>query len=122
MINEYTTAQLDELLINFRNNNDKYNITGLLMYCDKNIIQYIEGENQNIIKLYDNICKDTRHTGIIKLFTKEIHSRRFTNWKMGYKNISIQEYINFIETATAETYDKTIISLFNSFINVTVRY
>lgn len=77
MKKEYNNLELQEMLDTFRTTNREHNVTGLLIYCDKNIIQYIEGENVIIDKLYNNIENDNRHKHIILLCKNKINTRKF---------------------------------------------
>ena len=94
MKKEYDKEELDELMSKFYLNNLKYDISGLLLYSERNVIQYIEGEGDNIEKLYDNIKNDTRHKNVFLLHKKEIQQRLFTEWKA---NVNYIEYNKFRE-------------------------
>ena len=40
---DYSDNELDKLLGQFRTNNKVYDITGMMLYYNRNVIQYIEG-------------------------------------------------------------------------------
>lgn len=81
-----TKEELQTMLQEFRLHNEKHNITGLLLYHDGNVIQYIEGEIENVKNLYKRIFNDTRHIQVTQLLCRHINKRHFPDWKMALKN------------------------------------
>ena len=63
----FTDEDLEELLINSRINNSQLNITGLLVIKGKTFIQCLEGEKQNVEKVFNRIKNDKRHENILKI-------------------------------------------------------
>lgn len=114
----YSTDELHLLLHKFRTRNLSHNITGLMLYCDTNVIQYIEGPTPDVTQLYHNILQDSDHKNIITLLHKPLDSRKFTHWDMGYKYISTQHFLNFVSSSINHINDQYIIDLFDSFITV----
>lgn len=114
MKKEYEEEEIKELINNFYSNNLKYNVSGLLLYNERNIIQYIEGEEDVINNLYNNIICDTRHWRIITLYKNRIENRLFMEWK-GFTYIERDVYNNFINSCIK---DDSILILFNSFLKV----
>ncbi|GHA58902.1 BLUF domain-containing protein [Pontibacter akesuensis] len=84
--------ELHSLLAQSRSNNERSGITGILLYHDGNFIQVLEGEEVQVMNLYYRIEQDSRHRGIIKLFSSHISQRDFPDWSMGYKSLSAREY------------------------------
>ena len=86
-ISKFSTSlsgeQIQEIGETSRRNNSRWNITGILI-CSRGIFfQIIEGDNQNIEKLYSKILRDERHTDIVCLKTEEnIQKRMFPDWSM----------------------------------------
>jgi len=68
--------------------NEEFGITGLLLFHDGSIMQVLEGDRKNIYTLYGNIKQDKRHTGCMVLSTREAQKREFSDWFMGYKNVT----------------------------------
>ncbi|PRY15677.1 FAD-dependent sensor of blue light [Pontibacter ummariensis] len=83
---------LKALLVKSRANNEAIHLTGMLLYHDGNFIQVLEGEKEQVLKLFHKIEKDARHRGIIKLISVSIQSRDFPDWSMGFKSLSAQDY------------------------------
>jgi Sensors of blue-light using FAD len=70
------------LLVHASLNNQKHNITGLLIYKNKRFAQVIEGDKVSIERVWSKIQRDTRHKDI-QLLTKEpILNRSFSKWSM----------------------------------------
>lgn len=93
-----TEEQIQNILKSCERNNAGKNITGVLLHSENNFVQYLEGD-KDIIKLYDLIKDDTRHTRVVLLSYGPLKERVFPSWHMGYKNISRNE----IELITKST-------------------
>lgn len=96
----FNRAELIELLDVSRQANQENGITGMLLYRGGNFIQVIEGENEAVLQLYENIKADPRHSNIILLSQDPILERQFAEWSMGFRNIdqmSRQELEGFSE-------------------------
>lgn len=76
-----------QILLVSRENNSRAGVTGLLVYKDGNVLQFLEGEDQEVEKLFAKISEDTRHRGIIRLFKKTIERRDFPEWTMGFYDL-----------------------------------
>lgn len=79
-----SAPELDALLQVCRRNNATSDVTGLLLYCDGNFIQLLEGEENAVRALYDRILRDPRHWGLFVLQEGETERREFETWSMGY--------------------------------------
>ena len=86
-------AALEAILKLSREHNSGQGITGLLIYRyspdtkSGHFIQMLEGEEQDVRKLYDKICRDKRHHTKLVLGEGEMPARMFGEWAMGFKNI-----------------------------------
>ena len=69
-------------------NNQQRGITGLLLFHEGSIMQVLEGDEMSVYSLYGKIKQDNRHTGCMILSTRESQEREFSEWFMGYKNVS----------------------------------
>jgi hypothetical protein len=83
----YDQDELLRILQVSRRNNSANNITGLLLYHEGNIIQFLEGEEQAVSALYDKIESDPRHKGVLPLLQRKLPKRDFGNWSMGFKDM-----------------------------------
>ncbi|MBC8053651.1 MAG: BLUF domain-containing protein [Sphingobacteriaceae bacterium] len=84
--------ELKNILTISRANNCKVDVTGVLIYCDGNILQVLEGPEENVYKVYNKIKKDPRHTDLIILQGRDIPARSFEEWSMGFKSSSKAEF------------------------------
>ncbi len=85
------TIELTDLLQKSQKNNLKRNITGMLLYCDGDFIQTLEGEESIVKEAYQIIHQDSRHRCIIKIKEGTHHSRNFSSWSMGFRNLGREE-------------------------------
>jgi hypothetical protein len=83
----FNRAELIELLEASHKANLEHGITGMLLYRGGNFIQVIEGEDDAVLQLYQNIKADPRHRNIILLSQDPITYRQFAEWGMGFRNI-----------------------------------
>jgi len=68
--------------------NSEKNITGILLYSDGNFMQIMEGENDALSRLYENIENDSRHHHLVRLIDSEIKHRIFENYSNGFTIIN----------------------------------
>jgi uncharacterized protein YbgA (DUF1722 family) len=121
-VSSFTSSQLEEMLYKFRAYNNKHNITGILLYVDGDFIQVMEGEKKEIVKLFDNIKRDTRHKGIITLFEGFTKYNQFPDWRMGFSKSTYSELGSLVEEnelnkKTVSHYDDHMaMVLINSFV------
>lgn len=85
---EFTTEDLTDLLETSRRNNTAAGITGMLLHKDGNFMQVIEGPKPAVEALHDRIAVDPRHTGIQVLLQSVIRQRDFSDWSMGFKDLT----------------------------------
>ncbi|MEZ5306384.1 MAG: BLUF domain-containing protein [Pyrinomonadaceae bacterium] len=87
----FSVDELSELLKVARKRNRRYGITGILLYDNGAFLQVLEGEENEVEKLFRRISKDPRHTHIELLLRLEIEHRSFTEWRMGFHEGSIKD-------------------------------
>lgn len=80
--------ELSNLLIRSRQKNGALGITGILLYFNGNIIQVLEGKQDDVERIYEKIRRDPRHSQLIELYKSPIEQRAFPGWLMGYKTLS----------------------------------
>ena len=84
----FSEDQLVELLKQARMNNEKLGISGLLLYDNKGtFIQALEGDEEQVDRLFNKISGDERHSRINRISRKSIQVRAFPDWKMGFRLI-----------------------------------
>ena len=80
--------ELVALLEQSRASNERRGITGMLLYRDGNILQCLEGPEDEVRAAYDVISRDPRHRGVIVLAEEHVEQRSFADWSMGFKDLS----------------------------------
>lgn len=91
-VKNFTDDELLELLEISRMNNEKKDLTGMLLYKDGNFLQILEGEENNVKELYSKLEKDNRHNGLIIMLDGYEEERQFSDWRMGFKNLSNENF------------------------------
>lgn len=103
------TKDLPEQGINdIMNETNEYNkgeeISGILLYNERNFFQLLEGEKEVIEELYEKIFADSRHHNIIKFLEKETFKPSFEGYLTGfitdsnkYDQSQLKKYLQYIE-------------------------
>lgn len=86
-----------EILIKSRFNNQRSGITGLLVYRDGSVLQFLEGEPDAVHRLFDRISADPRHRQVIRLYEKKIEQREFPEWTMGFTEFPNDDSLRYLE-------------------------
>ncbi len=76
--------ELRRILAVARDNNKRLGVTGLLLYIDGGFLQVLEGDQNVVHALYDQISQDYRHWGQRVLYDQG-GPRDFSDWSMGFK-------------------------------------
>ncbi|MFK7766053.1 MAG: BLUF domain-containing protein [Mariniblastus sp.] len=79
----------DEILGKARKNNSKLGVTGLLVVKGGFFAQALEGEEQDVMELFEKIKLDKRHYRVVMISRKEVQERIFQDWEMGFKDINV---------------------------------
>jgi len=80
---DFSQAQIEQLARRCAQNNQRRDVTGVLYYQGGHFIQCLEGQDQDLVKLYAQILQDPRHHEQITLVIKPIEQRMFPKWGMG---------------------------------------
>lgn len=72
----------------FRPRNRERGITGVLLYRGGNIIQVLEGPDEQVERTFAAIEADPRHRGLIVLVREQVEQRAFPDWSMGFRDVS----------------------------------
>lgn len=96
-----TDEEIQNILKSCKKNNGHNDITGVLLYSDKQFVQYLEGEYNEIISLFEKIKKDKRHRNVIMLTSFPIKERAFPSWQMGAKKVSLED-VEFVTNVSSE--------------------
>ncbi|GAB3223246.1 BLUF domain-containing protein [Hymenobacter seoulensis] len=88
----FTDNELQELLTYARLHNAQQNITGLLLYHNREFMQLLEGNEADIKALYDRISEDSRHTSVVKIADKHVEHRSFPDWSMAFVPLEAEQF------------------------------
>ncbi len=87
----YTSTPRDELTINIldeitktsMSNNFKLGITGMLLAIENKYLQYLEGDEKDVVHLFEKIKQDPRHHKVTQWIKGYSNERVFSDWSMG---------------------------------------
>ncbi len=88
---ELSAENLEEILEQSRNNNQKCDVTGILLFESGAFFQVLEGDRAVVEALYRKIEGDPRHQRVTKLISEPIEERAFGEWSMGYPKVTTKE-------------------------------
>ncbi|MDL2337944.1 MAG: BLUF domain-containing protein [Pseudomonadota bacterium] len=74
--------ELSRLLGDWQTSNTRCGITGVLLHRDGDFLQYLEGTDLALTRLYARIRVDPRHGGVIELLREPITEREFPDWPL----------------------------------------
>lgn len=80
-------SEILDILRTSHRNNERLDITGMLLYKDGNFLQVLEGPEQAVTKLMETVERDSRHRGLIVLTKKPIEERQFARWSMAFQDL-----------------------------------
>jgi hypothetical protein len=80
-----TDTELHDLLHTSRQENSRFEVTGMLICLPESYIQLIEGPKTHIEQLFHNIQRDKRHLRVTTLREAPIDKRFFPDWAMAFK-------------------------------------
>jgi len=80
---------MDALLLNARINNERHNITGLLLFHAGAFLQVLEGDRRTISNLFEKkLVRDSRHKSVTLFHDEKIEQRQFTQWHLAYSDLN----------------------------------
>ena len=78
-------AELKALLATSRRNNPRHGITGMLIFHRNAFLQLLEGDEREVMRLYQTILGDTRHRGSRVVWKGPVTERCFPEWSMAFR-------------------------------------
>lgn len=82
-----SAKELLELLMISRRKNIAVGITGLLVHRQSHFLQLVEGAEDDVRSLVHRIRQDVRHDHFTVLADREVSSRWFPEWSMGFEEV-----------------------------------
>lgn len=109
---------MDELKILYekaKENNRVNNITGVLIYKDRNFLQVLEGEEHHVDQTFKRIEKDKRHKNIFEIINSEIEERIFEDYNFGFTIVNnneelknLYQYLDWLKEADSSHANKVV--------------
>ncbi len=84
---DFEEHEIPELLEQSRADNEKADLTGMLLYVDGSFFQVLEGRQAVVDTVYARIIRDDRHSRITLIIREPIARRNFAEWSMGFSTI-----------------------------------
>ena len=87
---EFSATAIREILAVARARNKISRITGMLVFCDDQFLQVLEGDAADVVKTYDRIAQDERHDNLMALYRGYAHAgKTFTESAMGFHSLAL---------------------------------
>lgn len=83
---------LEALLTQSRAWNQAHALTGVLLYSHGDIMQVLEGTEEEVRYIFQRIEQDNRHYRVTKLSDGPIAKRNFSQWSMGFKAVNPADF------------------------------
>ncbi len=85
---DFGHTEIQKMLDQARDFNSRNNITGCLLYFRGMFLQYLEGEKDLVLNLFEKIKADPRHSQVILISQGNFDAREFGTWEMAYENLN----------------------------------
>lgn len=90
--------QIERIVSESRRLNTLNGVTGVLLYCDGNFMQYLEGGEDAVKETFERIRASESHYQLNELMNQPILEREFGDWAMRFSRPGPDE---FVELAAA---------------------
>jgi hypothetical protein len=87
-VGHISDEEIAAVLHRARANNLRSGVTGMLLYCDGNFLQLLEGEDAAVEATFDRIRRNRRHTDVTVLLDEKVRERSFAEWSMGFEKLN----------------------------------
>src|ERR1700761_2353752 len=87
---DFSSDDLRQLLAVARANNKISLLTGMLVFCDHQFLQVLEGNMADVVRTYDRIATDPRHDNLMALYRGYSHAgKTFTSSAMSFHSMAL---------------------------------
>jgi len=117
---------LEEMVAAANIKNGEYDVTGILLFNGTHFFQLLEGPEESVFRIYNNICHDKRHYNLVELLCDYAPSRRFG--KAGMELFDLRTYEreevlqHVLDKGTTKyqlTYNDRALQFFRTFVEAT---
>ncbi len=103
-----SAEDLLQILEKSRANNDRLQITGMLLYHGGHFLQMLEGDEDVVRERYEIITRDERHKWVAIVMTGPNAARDFPDWTMGFRDLGPEKtpaegWTDFLESTELPT-------------------
>ena len=93
-----------------RARNERDGITGVLLFCNNNVVQCLEGSREAVNKTYARIAQDKRHQNPLLVDYRMLATRLFSNWSMGYVPESSVTQPTLLKYSVSQDFEPRLLS------------
>ncbi len=77
-------SDLEHILSEARKRNLQEQVTGLLLFTEGKFMQYLEGPQSGVLKIFDLIKQSSLHGQITEVSRQEVGKREYGGWSMAF--------------------------------------
>jgi hypothetical protein len=88
--------QIERIVSESRRLNALNGVTGVLLYCDGNFMQYLEGDEDAVMETFERIRASESHYQLDELMNQAILEREFGDWSMGFSRPGPHEFFELV--------------------------
>ena len=93
-----------------RASNERDGITGVLLFCNNNVVQCLEGSREAVNKTYVRIVQDKRHQNPLLVDYRILSTRLFSEWSMGYVPESSVTQPTLLKYSVSQDFEPRLLS------------
>ncbi|UXH80333.1 BLUF domain-containing protein [Roseateles amylovorans] len=97
--------EFKRILLQAQGNNQRRDLTGMLVFNSKVFLQALEGDRDKINDLYGRLMRDPRHHSLAILKFAEIEERHWANWSMGFAAPNADNRALFLKNSTQSVFN-----------------
>jgi len=88
------------ILLQSRRNNPRDGVTGALIFTGWHFVQALEGEEEDVRRVFERVLRDKRHRAVECHFEGEIGAPEFGRWTMAFERTACGERVGLGEQLT----------------------
>jgi len=85
----FSAAQLDEIFVPSRRNNERNHLSGKLLFTGAHFLGILEGDERDLGNLWPRLRRDTRHRELVHIGDDLCGKRWFPEWMMAYTDNAV---------------------------------
>ena len=93
-----------------RARNERDGITGVLLFCNNNVVQCLEGSRETVNNTYARIVQDKRHQNPLLVDYRILSTRLFSEWSMGYVPESSVTQPTLLKYSVSQDFEPRLLS------------